>query len=459
MFTRRLLFLALALAIPHYGETQTAAEQRNISLVSHNDLNGHGDGGEGIALQQRPDGHRLLYIAHEGQTTCLSVVDVTRPEAPNLVNQLPSPTPGITRCNSLGLSGNVLAVADQVDKAGNAKAGMWLLDVSNLDQIKKAKTVQDLAFSFFDTSGPNSRGVHWLWFVDGEFAHLATGMNDSNPSNPNDDQFYVIADVRDRRHPREVGRWWLPGTQRGDSCLPGCLPQRAQPMDHGYRAHSIEVFPEHPDRAYIGYIDGGQVILDISGLADVREGRASKFSPKLVSQVKFQPPFPGFTHTVQPIFSRGLATVIEETNQPLCRDVPKFTWLVDIERESNPVIVGRAPFPQNAAELCKRGGRSGMHNLAFNFPGSTSAHLQNTFVATLFNSGVRIYGFVDAPIPHAPPAIEEIGFYVPEAPAGNSTHSIQMNHVYVDENGLIYAIDRLTGGLYILKYTGPAQLN
>ena len=31
---------------------------------------------------------------------------------------------------------------------------------------------------------------------------------------------------------------------------------------------------------------------------------------------------------------------------------------------------------------------------------------------------------------------------------------IQINHVIVDEKGVIYADDRVTGGLYILKYTG-----
>jgi hypothetical protein len=34
-----------------------------------------------------------------------------------------------------------------------------------------------------------------------------------------------------------------------------------------------------------------------------------------------------------------------------------------------------------------------------------------------------------------------------------------MNHAIVDENGLIYANDRFTGGLYILRYTGPVTLD
>jgi hypothetical protein len=66
---------------------------------------------------------------------------------------------------------------------------------------------------------------------------------------------------------------------------------------------------------------------------------------------------------------------------------------------------------------------------------------------------------LDVPVPNAPPRIEEIGFFVPPAPAGNPTHTIQINHAIVDEKGLIYATDRISGGVYILKYTGPDPLD
>src|SRR3970282_841402 len=120
-------------------EAQRVAEARNIELVGHNDLNGRGDGGEGLALQQWPDGRRLLYLAHEAPQRCLSIIDVTRPANPVLVNQLPSPSLGVTRCNSLGLSGNVLAVANQAAKAGGTLAGMWVLDVSDFTKVSTPK--------------------------------------------------------------------------------------------------------------------------------------------------------------------------------------------------------------------------------------------------------------------------------------------------------------------------------
>jgi len=460
MWCKRLscALLTLGVSLGSSAPAQDAVEQKNMVLMGHDDLKGHGDGGEGLVIQRRPDGQRILYIAHEGETTCLSIVDVTHPSAPVLVNQLPSPAPKITRCNSLGISGNVLVVADQTMNVGQSPAGMWVLDVSDLARVQRAKSMQDLALSFFDTSGPNSRGAHWLWFVDGEFAHLSTGMPDSHPTDAKDDQFYVIVDVRDPRHPKEVSRWWLPGTQQGDSCLPGCLPAR-HPIDDGYRAHTIEVYPERPDRAYIGYMDGGQIILDISGLSSVRAGSARSFSPKLVSHLTFSPPFPAWTHTVQPLFGRGLALVSDEAVKDKCADAPKLVWLVDIRAETNPVIVGTAPLPENAGKFCASGGRFGAHNLHPNFPGSTSLLLKNTFVGTLFNAGVRIYRLVDVPVPNAPPQIREIGFFVPAAPTGNPTHTIQINHAIVDEKGLIYATDRISGGVYILKYTGTEPLD
>lgn len=450
--------LVLALFVGSPARVRAVAEQKNIVVVSHNDLNGHGDGGEGMAIQQRPDGRRILYLAHEGEKTCLSILDVTHPENPVLLNQIPSPTPEITRCNSLGLSGNTLAVANQTAKMGQKSAGMWVLDLSDLDRVRKARSLQDLAFSFFDTSGPNSRGVHWLWFVDGQFAHLSTGMPDFEPTNPKDDQIYVSVDLRDPRHPREAGRWWLPGTAKTDGCLPGCLPVRHK-LDDGFRLHSVEIYPERPDRAYLGYIDGGQIILDISGLGDVQAGRSSTFTPKVISILEFSPPFTAWTHTVQPLFDRGLAIDSDEAVMDKCADAPKLVWVVDIRAETHPVIVGTAPLPENAAELCNEGGRFGAHNLHPSFPSSTSMKLKNTFVASWFNGGLRIFRLVDTGFPHAPPRIVEIGFWDPPGPPGNPGHAIQINHAIVDEHGLIYANDRFTGGLYILKYTGSEPLD
>lgn len=450
---------AVMMVLPGY--TQPATQARNMALVGHNDLGGNGDGGEGLALQQRPDGQRLLYLAHEGTKTCLSIVDVTHAEQPKLVNQIPSPAPGVTRCNSLGLSGNVLVVANQAAKAGEKTAGLWVLDVSDLSRLERAHSLTDLELSFFDTSGPDSRGVHWVWFVDGAFAHLSTGMPDFHPTNSKDDQIYVTVDLRDPRHPREVGRWWYPGTRKEDACLPGCLPPRHAKFDDGYRPHNIEVWPDHPSRAYVGYIDGGALILDISGLADVKAGQADRFTPSLIGQAKFSPPYTAWTHTFQPLFRRGIALVSDEDVQNNCKDAPKLVWLLDIRAETNPMVIGTAPLHADDGSRCTLGGRFGAHNLHPNFPGSIYAHLEHTAVASWFNGGVRLFHIVDGPagIPDAPPHLEEIGYYMPSGLSKNPGGAANINHAIVDERGLIYANDRFTGGLYILRYTGKVPLD
>jgi hypothetical protein len=44
--------------------TQTQ-ESKNMRLISSHDLNGFGNIGEGISIQQTADGRRILYMAHE----------------------------------------------------------------------------------------------------------------------------------------------------------------------------------------------------------------------------------------------------------------------------------------------------------------------------------------------------------------------------------------------------------
>jgi len=176
-----------------------------------------------------------------------------------------------------------LIVAHQTAKIGLPHAGIRIYDVS------EPASPRELAF--FDTSGPSSRGVHFVWFVDGQYAYLSTGAEDFIPTHKNDDQFLMIVDVRDPRQPREVGRWWLPGTRQGDA-EPAL--SRLKKIDQGYRMHTLHIPPERPDRAYVGWIDGGVIILDI----------ADRASPKLVARRSWYPPEVGFTHTMLPLLDR-----------------------------------------------------------------------------------------------------------------------------------------------------------
>jgi hypothetical protein len=421
----RILFAFLLVARAGAAEP----EAKHMRIVGRSDLRGHGNGGEGLALREYEGGRRILFLAHESAPVCFSVVDVTDVRAPSVVAQVRTVSPDV-RCNSLGLSGTILAVAHQTARVGLPHAGMRVYDVSFPEAPKE--------IAFFDTSGPHSRGVHFVWFVDGEYAYLATGAADFVPTHPSDDQLFMVVDLRDPRRPREVGRWWMPGTRRGDSEAP---PPRL-PIDGGYRLHSPFVSPERPDRAYLGWIDGGVVILDI----------ADRSRPKLVARRSWYPPEVGYAHTALPIFERNLLVTAEEAVRDRCEDWPKRIWMVDIKDERNPNPFAVLPTPPNLEELCGRGGRFGAHNIHVNRPGPYSMTLKETVVATFFSGGVRVYSIADPARP------EEIAFLIPDAPPGNRTGEIQLNDLYVDEKGFIYANDRDTGGLYILEYTGPTVL-
>jgi hypothetical protein len=397
----------------------------NMRLVAHHDLSGFGGIGEGMAMQLARDGRRILWLAHESAPKNFTGVDVSDPRAPKMVVQTELPHAKV-RSNSLDVVGDVMAVAYQTQKTGLTPAGFELFDVGVPERPK--------LISHFDASGPHSRGVHALWFVDGEFVHMASGAVDFQPRHPNDDQFYRIVDVRRPAKPVEVGRWWLPGTREGDS---EPAPRRLDPkFDAGFRAHNTNVFPQRPDRAYIGYIDGGAVILDI----------ADKAHPKLVGRWQYSPPFNGFTHTVLPLFDRELLVVSDECIKDDGFDWPKLVWIVDARIESNPVPISTLPAPPLGA-FAHRGGRFGAHNLHENLPVPTSWRSDHIVIGTFFNAGVRAY---DIGNPYQP---QEVAYFVPPAPPLSHAGAIQLNDVYVDDRRIVYTVDRFVGGLYILEMT------
>jgi hypothetical protein len=375
-----------------------------------------------MAIQLTRDGRRILWLAHESAPTNVTAVDVTEPRKPAVVFQSALPH-GDMRSNSLDLVGDLLVVAYQTARPGLTPAGFEVFAVGD--------PVRPRSVGFFDASGPASRGVHHLWFVDGSYVHLSGGAADFTPRNRKDDQCYRIVDVREPARPREVGRWWLPGTRDGDPEPP---PPRHPAFDTGFRAHNTNVYPRRPDRAWIGYIDGGAIVLDISDMA----------RPRLVSRWDYHPPFPGFTHTLLPLLDRGLLVVSDEATADGGADWPKLVWVLDARDEANLVPVATCPLPP-VADHAGRGGRYGAHNLHENRPAPGSWVSERYVVGTFFNGGVRVFDLSD---PFRP---EEAAYYVPEAPRRQRQGAVQLNDVFVDERGLVYTVDRFTGGLYVLE--------
>jgi hypothetical protein len=395
----------------------------NFKPLAHHELGGFGGMGEGMSIQIAPDGRRILWLAHESAPKNFTGVDVSDPRNPKVVVQTELPQ-SFMRSNSLEVVGNVMAVAYQTQQPGQKPAGMELFDVSRPEAPR--------SISFLDASGERSRGVHQLWFCDGEFVHLSGGAADFVPHNQLDDQCYRIIDVRNPSRPAEVGRWWLPGTRVGDSAPPPV--RHAAGSDKGFRAHNTNVYPRRPDRCYLGYIDGGMFVLDI----------ADKARPKMISGWDNSPPYTGFCHTVLPLFDRGLLVVTDESTEDLGIDWPKLIWIVDAREERNLVPIATCPAP-SLDNFARRGGRFGAHNIHENVPLPTAWHSDEVIIGTFFNGGLRAY---DISNPYQP---REIAAFVPAAPPLAPHGTIQLNDVFVDERRIIYTVDRHVGGLYILE--------
>jgi len=395
----------------------------NMRLIAHDSLGEFGGMGEGISLQLAKGGRRILWMAHESAPKNFTAVDVTDPRKPKMIVQTELRHRQM-RSNSLEVCGDVMAVAYQTTKTGDKAAGIELFDISEPEKPK--------SISFFDCSGPHSRGVHQVWFVDGEYIHFAGGAADFHPRNPLDDQIYRIIDVKNPAKPRDVGRWWLPGTREGDDAPPQA---RHPKFDAGIRVHNTNVYPDRPDRAYIAYIDGGAMILDI----------ADKSNPKLVSRWNPHPPNNGFTHTVLPLLDRDLLVVSDECVRNNGEDWPKLCWILDARNEKNLVPVATLPIPP-VEEFRSPRGRYGAHNLHENRPGPSYRSSTRIF-STYFGGGIRVH---DISNPYQP---KEIAYYVSESPKNSKIGSIQINDVHVDENQIVYAMDRFSGGLYVLEMT------
>ncbi|MGQ0752417.1 MAG: LVIVD repeat-containing protein [Betaproteobacteria bacterium] len=405
------------------GQQASQSLSLNMKLVSHHEMGGFGGVGEGMGMQKTKDGRRVMWLGHEGAPKNFTAIDVTDPKNPKQIIQTELPHNEM-RSNNLEVLGDTMFVSHQIrGKRGMKPAGFDIWDISKPEEPKK--------ITHFDASGPHSLGVHCLWCVDGEYLHMSSGAPDFQPRNPNDHQFYRIIDVRNLSKPVEVGRWWYPGQKEGDAAP--ALPRHPK-FDGGYRPHNIQVYPQRPDRAYVAYIDGGVVILDIS----------DKAHPKEISRYNYSPPYNGFTHTALPLFSRGLMIVSDECTKDDGIDWPKLAWVFDIREERNPVPIATLPLP-SAEVFTKRGGRFGAHNLYENYPGDVSWRSDSIVLGTFFNGGVRVYDLAN---PYQP---KEVAYFVPGAPKLSPKGSVQINDVYVDDRQLVYIGDRFTGGLYVLE--------
>lgn len=371
---------------------------QDLRLIGHSDLDGAGDG-----MQVMRHGS-AVYVGHLGLTGVgTSVLDVSDETSPRVVRQIPAP-PG-SHSHKVQVADGVLLVNQERFRGGTPfSAGMVVYSLEDPFDPKQ--------IGFFGSGG---LGVHRIVWTGGRYAYLSAIPQGF------DDRIWMIVDMSNPQTPVEVGRWWWPGSWRGGG------EQPSWPHGRRFAAHHALL---DGNLAYLAYGDAGMVVLDVSDVA----------SPRVVSTLGWEPG--GDTHTCMPLPGRHLVVTTDEAIKDRCDEAEKLVRVVDVSDPESPVVVGICPPPEG--EFCERGLRFGPHNLHENRPGSYVSE-QIVFV-TYFNAGLRVY---DISRPNEP---REIAHWIPETP--EHQEAVQINDVYVQEDGLIFVTDRISGGLYVLAPDG-----
>lgn len=406
-------------------------EASNMKPIGYSDLGGH----EAFKISIKHVGDRWFLFLGHFVAGGWSVVDVTDPTNPKVVKFIPGP--GDTALGQVDLHDNLMITAMQ-DRRGyggdpNKKVNegvlLWnIADPTNPEQLAWWKT--------------GATGTHRDGYPGGKYAYLSAGMPGYKG------QILVILDVSDPSHPKEAGRWWLPGQKEGEPPLPAPI--------YGFHGPAFI----EGNRAYLGW-SPDIVILDISDAAN----------PKLIGKMTISPPFGTNipVHDAMPIPGTDLVFAHAEGtgggDQPngiaACQGAEFFVGLVDFKDPTKPKLISQLPTPIPPADapykdFCDKGGRFGPHNTNILQHNPDVEKQANLLYLTYFNAGLRIYDIADARLP------KEVGWFIPPTPTVRRMPApydklvSQTEDVLVDTRGNIYITNK-QWGLFILRYTGPGE--
>ena len=422
---------AVALLAPYGYADQIPAgwKASNMTPIGYSDLGGR----EAFKMAIKHVGDRwYLYLGHF-TAHGWSIVDVTDPKNPRYVKFIPGPPN--TSTGQLDLHGDIMVTPLQ-DRAGYGgdpnkvvNEGVLIWDISDPVNPKQV--------SWWKTG---ATGTHRDSYPGGKYVNMSAGMPGYKG------QILVFLDISDPSHPKEAGRWWMPGQKDGEPPLPA-------PIYGFHGPATIE-----GDRAYLGYSPAA-VILDVSDVS----------TPKLVGQFTASPPFGTNipVHSVTPIPGKSLMFVNGEgtgggdtaEGALACKGAQFLTGLVDIKDPAKPMLISTLPTPappsdEPYTDFCDKGGRFGPHNtnsLQHNPDVEKQADL---IYLTYFNAGLRVFDIKDPRLP------KETGWFIPPTPSTRRMPQpydklvSQSEDVLVDTRGNIY-ISNKQWGLFILRYTGP----
>lgn len=405
-------------------------------------------------------GH-YAYIGHIPNKNQLgtTILDISNPKAPRIVSQiyLDDPTSHSHKARVVGdllyvnsernmtpigrradeLPGVKLRLLKELGREANHAELAFALNVREQDipivEAAQKKPYQNGGFKIYDIADKSNpklithqktggAGVH-RFDVDNNYAYISTEM-DGFLGN-----ILVIYDLANPAKPHEVSRWWMPGQHLAGG-------EKSSWSGRRNRLHHALRFG---DELWAGLWHGGVGVIDIQDIAH----------PKTKGIYNYHPPFPEPSHTFMPlenlIDGRRIAVAIDEEDH--AHDAEELDrrkgrphgcmWVFDVTdlQSIKPLSiyeVSELDSPWSRATP----GRFGAHQFQEQRKGTM-------IFCTWFAGGLRA---VDVANPLSP---REAGFYIPAPAEGRAAP--QTNDVFVDDQNLIYTIDRYTG-LDILEF-------
>jgi hypothetical protein len=302
----------------------------------------------------------------------------------------------------LGVEPAAIPVLDAARERGYDGGGFRIYDIS--DKANPKLITHQKTFGF---------GVH-RFDVDESYAYISTEVEGYIGN------ILVIYDVRDPAKPAEVSRWWMPGQH---------LAGGEKPTWSGYKNrlhHAMRV----GDELWAACWHAGFRVIDISDITQ----------PRTVGEYDYHPPIPEPTHTILPlqrrVGGRRVAIVIDEEHQHQKGRLHGFMWVFDVTDLGNIQPLSIFDVSEMDSPWSRAPGRFGAHQFREKMDG-TLVYL------TWFAGGLRVLDVADPLMPR------EVAYFLPEPV--NGAASPQSNDVDVDDNGLIYLLDRDVG-FDILEY-------
>ena len=296
-------------------------------------------------------------------------------------------------------------------------------------------------------------------FYDGsQYAYFPCAFDDSFMVQETSERIWtyalLIMDLSDPAKPKEVSRWWVPGSRKGEE------EEYKKYMFANDQSSStfLKNYPIVPKRVEEGgnimYGGWGHYGLIVQDLTDITKPKVwSRLTHPLegMGGIPWHTCFPVLADAAHPQL-QGMMVAVPEALESDCREPWRTAYVVDIKDKTKPRIISLFPRPMPDpqapySDFCCARGRFMFHNpQTWVAPGAAKPNLM---ITAFQNAGVRVFDISDPTDP------KEVAYFVGTRAPGdiNDWHSWRRSgctSVFVEwDRNLIWALTH--EGVYCLS--------